>query len=76
MTKYKKETKQSTFQSPIQLTLDQIVLEGAKRLLGELVEAELTEHLGRLRYEHHHPDLSRDERGVGEGVSRMEEAFS
>jgi hypothetical protein len=54
MTKYKKETKQSTVQSPIQLTLDQIVLEGAKRLLGELVEAELTEHLGRLRYEHHH----------------------
>jgi putative transposase len=70
MAKYKKETKQSNIQSPIQLTLDKIVLEGAKRLLGELLEAELTEHLGRLRYEQHMPETMKKYRN-GYGKERQ-----
>jgi putative transposase len=69
MAKYDKETKQSNIQSPIQLTLDQIVLEGAKRFLGELVDAELTEYLGRMRYEHHSPDSEKKYRN-GYGKKR------
>jgi len=49
MKKYNKESKQST----VQLTLDQIVLEGARQLLMKLLEGEITDFLGRIRYEHH-----------------------
>jgi hypothetical protein len=45
MKKYNKEPKQST----VQLTLDEIVLEGARELLEKMLKEELTEYRGRPR---------------------------
>jgi putative transposase len=65
MKKYNKEPKQST----VQLTLDEIVLEGARELLEKMLKEELTEYLGRLRYEHHIPGIEKQYRN-GHGKER------
>jgi transposase-like protein len=65
MKKYDKGSKQST----VRLTLEEIVLEGARRLLMKLLEGEITDYLGRLRYEHHGPGEERQYRN-GYGKER------
>jgi transposase-like protein len=65
MKKYNKEPKQST----VQLTLDEIVLEGARELLEKMLKEELTEYLGRLRYEHHTAGIEKKYRN-GHGKER------
>jgi len=52
MAKYQRTSaKTSKKSSPVGLTLDQLVLEGAKRLVVEALENEISECVGRQRYE-------------------------
>lgn len=62
MKKYKKQPKQpktkttpstTDVQHPIQLTLDELVLAGAKQMIHQALHTEIEEILERKRYEHH-----------------------
>jgi putative transposase len=54
MTKYKKAPKIATEKtSPIHMSLDTLVLEGARRLIQQALQEELTAFVGREHYEHH-----------------------
>jgi putative transposase len=90
MKKYKKAVEQTTpEQGPIRSILDQLVVNGAQRMVQEALEAELTEYLGRARYERHEPGTDSQYRnghgkprqlGVGCGTisvrtPRLREAF-
>jgi hypothetical protein len=55
MKKYNKEPKQST----VQLTLDQIVLEGSRDSLRKMLNKELTDYLDRLHYKNHDPEVEK-----------------
>ena len=54
MAKYKKALEQATKEaSPIRSMLDELVLLGARQMIQQGLEAEITEHLGRQHYERH-----------------------
>lgn len=90
MKKYKKAKEQATPEkAPIRSLLDELVVNGAQRMVQEALEAELTDYLGRVRYERHQVGSKKQYRnghddprrlGVGCGTievrpPRLREAF-
>ena len=76
MSKYKKPAPQATRKSSsveataeVKLTLDEHLRQAVASKLPELLEAELQEHLGRARYEHHAPGETKKYRN-GYGKTR------
>lgn len=70
MKRYKKERTVATETAKdAQLSLDQMVLEGARRLIHEALEEEVTQYLGRDHYEHHRREQEKHYRN-GHGRER------
>ncbi|HKZ41409.1 MAG TPA: hypothetical protein VJ044_10635, partial [Candidatus Hodarchaeales archaeon] len=54
MPKYKKRTGEARpTESPLLSLLDQLVLLGARQMIQQGLEAEISEYIGRKRYERH-----------------------
>jgi transposase-like protein len=60
MKRYQKQRTEATEKISVpQMSLDSLVLEGARRLIQQALEEELTAVLGREHYEHHEPTESK-----------------
>ena len=70
MRKYKKAVVETTVEEqPVRSLLDELVLAGAHHMIQQALEAEVTEHVGRSRYERHANGVSKQYRN-GWGTQR------